>query len=72
MWNGRALHVELDQILLGLLDALFDGHGHFARFAHTETGVAATVPNNNKRRKAQVLAALHDFGDAIDGNDVVL
>ncbi len=73
-WCGMEVpfEVELDQIFLGLLDALLDGHGHFARLAHAETSVAVAIANDNQRRKAEILAALDDFGDAVDGDDVIL
>src|SRR5262249_984733 len=70
--NRGTLHVELDQVLFGLLNALLDGHGDFAGFAHAESGVAVIVADDDERRKAEVLAALDDLGDAVDGNDVVL
>src|SRR5262249_36494835 len=72
MRNRGALEVQLDQILFRLLDALLDGHRHFARLAHAETSVAMAVADNNERGEAEVLAALDDFGDAVDGYDVVL
>ena len=61
-----------DQILLGLLDGLANGHGHFARLAHAEAGVAVLIADDDQRGKAQVLAALDDLGDALDGHDLVL
>ncbi len=69
--NAGALQVELDQVLLGLLDALLDGHGHFASFAHAEPGMALLVAHHHERRKAEVLAAFDDLGDAVDGHDIV-
>src|SRR5260221_576113 len=70
--NRGALEIQLDQIFLGLLDTLFDGHRNFAGFAHSEAGMAVIVANDDERGKAEVLAALDDFGDAIDGDNVVL
>jgi hypothetical protein len=34
--------------------------------------MATAVTYNNKRGKAEVLAALDDFRDAVDGDDIVL
>ena len=62
----------MNQIFLGLLDGLADGHGNFARLAHAETGVAALIADDHQRGKAQVLAALDDLGDALDGHDLIL
>ena len=71
MRNRGALQVELHHVLLGLLDRLADGHGNFARLAHAEAGVAALVAHDDERRKAEVLAALDDLGDAVDRNDLI-
>jgi len=34
--------------------------------------MTVAVADDHQRGKAQVLAALHNFGDAIDGNHVIL
>ncbi len=70
--NRRALQVQLDQILFCLLDTLLDGHGHFARLAHAESRMAVAVADDYQRGETQILAALDDFGDAVDGDHVVL
>jgi hypothetical protein len=70
--NRRTSKIELDQILFCLLDALLDRHRHFTSFAHAESRVTMMIADNHERRKAQVLAAFDHFGDAIDGDDVVL
>ena len=72
MRNGGALQIQLNQIFLGLLDGLPDGHGHFARLAHAESGMAVLIADNHQRGEAEVLAALDDLGDALDGDDLVL
>ena len=61
------------QVFLGGLDALTDGRGHFLGFPdavadHFGGGVA----DYNQRRKAEILAALHHLGDAVDGNHLLL
>src|SRR5437868_5038224 len=71
VWNRRALQVQLDQILFRLLDALLDGHGHFARLAHAESRMTTAVADDHQRRETQVLTALDDFGDAVDGDHVI-
>ena len=72
MRNRGALQIQLNQILLGLLDRLADGHGNFARLAHAEAGVALLIAHHDQRRKAEILAALDDFGDAVDRDDLIL
>ncbi len=70
--NRGALEVQMNQILFRLFDALLDGHRNFARLAHAESGMAVIVANDDERGEAEILAALDDLGDAIDGDDVVL
>src|SRR6266478_1992920 len=72
MWNRRSLQIQVNQVFLGLLDRLADGHGHFARLAHAEAGIARLVSDDNQGRKTEVLAALDNFGYALDGHDLVL
>src|SRR6185503_3627863 len=60
-----------NQILLRRLDSLFDREGHFARLAGAETDVPAFVTYHYERRERQVLTALNDFGDAIDGDYLI-
>src|SRR5918912_17615 len=61
-----------NQILLGRLDALLDGERHFARLARAEADVAGLVADDDERGKAQILSALDHFGDAVDGDDLIL
>ena len=72
MRNAAALEVQFDQTFLGLLDGFFDGHGHFASLAHAESRVAMMVADDHERGETQVFAALDDFGDAVDGDHVIL
>ena len=64
--------MQLDHILLGLLDGLANGHGNFARLAHAEPSVPMLIADHDKRGETEVLAALDDFRDAIDGNHLIL
>jgi hypothetical protein len=34
--------------------------------------MATAIAHNNKRGETEILAALDDFGDTVDGDDVVL
>ena len=72
MRNRRSLQIQVNQVLLRLLDRLANGHGHFARLAHAETGVALLISHHNQGRKAEVLAALDDLGHALNGHDLIL
>src|SRR6266851_845805 len=58
MRNRRALQIQVNQILLSLLDRLADGHGHFARLAHPETGVAVLSPTTTSAEKLRFLPPL--------------
>ena len=56
-----------------LLARLFDGFanrlGNFARLADGEADLTLTIADDDQRAEAEALAALDDFGDAIDAND---
>ena len=71
MRNRGALKVQLHHVFLGLFDGLANGHGNFARLAHAESGVAALIADHHQRGEAQIFAALDDFGDAMDGDDLI-
>src|SRR5215212_3462230 len=60
-----------NQVLLRRLDSLFDRERHFARLARAETDVPALVTNHYERREREVLTALNDFSDAIDGDYLI-
>src|SRR5215813_2743535 len=60
-----------NQVLLRRLDSLFDRERHFARLTGAETDVPAFVPYHYERREREVLTALDDFGDAIDGDYLI-
>src|SRR6185437_2749673 len=61
-----------NQILLGRLDAFLDRQRNFARFARPESDVAGFIADHDQRRKRKVLTTLHDLGDAVDRNDLIL
>src|SRR5580704_1899384 len=56
---------------LGSVGRLADRFRHLARFAMTESDAALLVANDDQSGKAETPAALHDFGDAIDVNELV-
>jgi hypothetical protein len=70
--DRRTLEVQLDQVLFRLFDALLDRHGNFASLAHTEASVAVAIADNDESRKAQVLAALDNFRNAVNCDDIIL
>ena len=71
MRDGGTLEVQLHHILLGLLDRFADGHGNFASLAHAESSVTALIAHDDERRKTEILAALHNFRDAVDRNHLI-
>ena len=60
-----------NQVALGSFSCLADGFRHFARLAMTEANTALLIADNDERREAEALAALHDLGDAVDVNELV-
>src|SRR5882757_8182663 len=72
--RNRALgEVALVQVLLGGLDPLADGLGNFFRLAGAVADYAfAGVTDDDECGEGHVLAALDDFGDTVDRNDLVL
>ena len=59
------------QLALGGFRRLADGFRHFARLAMAEADAALQVADDDERRKAEALAALHHLGDAIDVHELV-
>ena len=73
MQNGGFEHVDLAQILLRRFDALLDRGRNFLGLAGAEADdLRAGIANDDQSRKAQVLAALDHFGDAIDRDHLLL
>src|SRR5690606_30649271 len=58
-----------DQAALGTLGRLADGLRHLTRLAMAEADAALLITDDNKRGKAEALAALHNLRDAIDVNE---
>ena len=59
------------QRLLRRFRRLTHGFRHFARLAVTEADAALLVANDDERRKAETLTALHNLRNAIDVNELV-
>src|SRR5690606_11909086 len=60
-----------DQRLLGFFRRLADRFRHFARLAVAEANAALLVANDDEGREREVLTALHDLGDAVDGDELI-
>jgi hypothetical protein len=59
-----------DHGLLGSSRCLLDCFRHFACLAMTMTDPALAIAHDDKRCKAEALAALHCLGDAVDVNEL--
>ena len=70
--DRRADHRDLDQVLLGVLDALADRLGDLAGLAEPDSDVPGAVTDDDDRAEAEAPAALDDLGDAVDLDDALL
>jgi hypothetical protein len=53
------------------VDRLADRFGHFVRLAGRDADFALPVANRDERVEREAAATLHDFRDAVDGDDVL-
>src|SRR6185312_10049594 len=60
---------HLEEVLLGLLDALGDGGRHLLGLAVADADRAVTVADDDQRGEAEAPATLHDLGDPVDRDD---
>ena len=60
-----------DHRLLRRGGRLADRFRHFARLAVAEAGAALAVADDDQRREAEALAALHRLGDAVDVDELL-
>src|SRR5690625_697716 len=70
MRDGALDHRDLEEILLGLLDALGDSRRHFLGLAVADTDLAGAIADDHQRGKAEPAAALDDLGHTIDRDDL--
>ena len=70
--NRRILQGNLDEVLLRVLDALSYCLGHFARLAEACADLALLVAHDYEGAEGETAAALDDFGDTVDVNDLLL
>src|SRR5581483_11343014 len=57
---------HLEEVLLGLLDALGDRRGHLLGLAVADTDRAVAVAHHDQRGEAEAPATLDDLGDPVD------
>ena len=62
------LQGNLDQILLGVLNALADRVRNFAGLADAEADGAVAVADDDQRGKLEDTAAFYGFGNTVDGD----
>src|SRR5205085_7676321 len=72
VWDRRALEVDLEHHLPGVLGRLFDGAGDFVGLAIADADIATAIAGDDERAEAERSAALHDFRAAIDSDDGAL
>ena len=71
MQRAAVAQRNADHRLLRRRSRLADRFRHFARLAVTETGAALAVADDDERREAEALAALHGLGDAVDVDELL-
>src|SRR5579875_3074529 len=69
--DGRGDPRDLEEVLLGLLDALGDRGRNLLGLAVADTDRAVAVADDDQRREAEPASALDDLGDAVDGDDAL-
>ena len=62
---------DLEEGLLGLLDALGDRRGHLLGLAVADADRAVAVADDDERGEAEATTALDDLGDAVDRDDAL-
>src|SRR6185369_10380698 len=60
---------HLEEVLLGLLDALGDGRGHLLGLSVADADRAVAVADDHQGGQAEATTTLHDLRDAVDRDD---
>jgi hypothetical protein len=71
MQSAAFLQRNADHCLLGSSGSLLDGFWHFACLALAKASATLAITHHNECRKAEALAALHCFGNAVDVNQLL-
>src|SRR5688500_17138036 len=69
--DGRPDERHLDEVLLGVLDALANRLGHFAGLADPGTDRAVAVADDHHRAEAEAAASLDHLAHAVDLDDLL-
>src|SRR5581483_750631 len=62
---------DLEEVLLGLLNALGDGGRHLLGLAVSDAHGAVTVAHHDQRGEAEATTTLDNLGDAVDRDDTL-
>ncbi len=68
--NRSAGHRDSHHVAARSVNGLADRFRNFIRFPRREADLPLTVADSDKRVEREAPSALHDLGDAIDGDDV--
>ena len=63
---------NLDEVLLGVVDALLDGGSGFLGFAEAVTDHAILIANDNQCCESESTTTFGHLGDAVDANETFL
>jgi hypothetical protein len=69
--NRSASHRDRDHVAARSVDSLADGLRHFIRLSCSKSDAALSVAHCDQRVEGEATSALHDLGDAIDGDHVL-
>ena len=72
MGDGGAVQFDLDEVLLGILDALTDGLGDLDGFAGADANVSVLVAHCHQGAEAEVTSTFDDLSDSADLDDFFL
>jgi hypothetical protein len=69
--NRSASHRDRDHVAARSVDSLAYGLRNFVRLSGSKPDAALSVSNRDERVEGEATSALHDLGDAIDGDHVL-
>jgi hypothetical protein len=62
----------MHQVFLGLFNCLGDRYRHFSSLPFPDANPSLTISNDNQRAEVESLSTLHDFGHAVDKDNLIL